>query len=115
MDDRSGSDFKTLLGHGMSVNAVSFSPDRNFLVSASCDGTSKLILRCLYSKSSLDHITYFLNFCVDFVLNSLWDEVQISRRLKNCRKLINIQLRPALDFNGFLCFARTRVEEHPYI
>lgn len=42
MDDRSGSDFKTLLGHGMSVNAVSFSPDRNFLVSASSDGTIRL-------------------------------------------------------------------------
>lgn len=41
MDDRTGTDTKMLTGHSGVVFAVSFSPDRTSLLSASEDGTSK--------------------------------------------------------------------------
>lgn len=43
-DERTASDNKKLAGHSGSVYAVSFSPDRAYLLSSSDDGTSKFIL-----------------------------------------------------------------------
>ena len=50
MDDRTATDFKLLTGHCGPVYAVSFSPDRTNLISASQDGTGQcgcfLLLMC---------------------------------------------------------------------
>lgn len=40
-DDKTASDNKLLIGHKGAVFAVSFSPDRAYLLSSSDDGTSK--------------------------------------------------------------------------
>ena len=42
MDDTTASDTKTLLAHSGPVYAVSFSPDRHYLLSSSEDGTGQL-------------------------------------------------------------------------
>jgi transcription initiation factor TFIID subunit 5 len=39
LDETSGVDFKTLLGHSGPVYAVSFSPDKYYLISGSEDGS----------------------------------------------------------------------------
>ena len=44
MDERTASDSKQLKGHSGPVYATSFSPDRNFLLSSSQDGTGKFII-----------------------------------------------------------------------
>ena len=41
-DENSAIDHRTLIGHSGPVFAVSFSPDKNFVISASEDGTSKI-------------------------------------------------------------------------
>ena len=41
MDDTTASDTKTLLAHSGPVYAVSFSPDRHYLLSSSEDGTGQ--------------------------------------------------------------------------
>lgn len=41
MDDRTASDSKQLLGHAGPVYSTSFSPDKNFLLSSSEDGSGK--------------------------------------------------------------------------
>ena len=43
MDDHTASDFKLLTGHCGPVYAVSFSPDRTSLISASQDGTGQCL------------------------------------------------------------------------
>ena len=41
MDDKTGTDSKSLSGHSGPVYATSFTPDRNMMISSSEDGTSK--------------------------------------------------------------------------
>lgn len=44
MDDHSATDSKTLLGHSGAVYSTSFSPDKNYMVSSSEDGTGNILL-----------------------------------------------------------------------
>ena len=46
MDDRTATDSKLLHGHAGPVYATSFMQDRNFMVSASEDGSGKLKISC---------------------------------------------------------------------
>ncbi len=43
-DENSAIDHRTLIGHSGPVFAVSFSPDKNFVVSASEDGTGRFFI-----------------------------------------------------------------------
>ena len=51
LDDSTGSDFKSLIGHSGPVFGVSFSPDKYYLISGGEDGTIRLW--CLLTFSCL--------------------------------------------------------------
>lgn len=50
MDDKKSADIKVLRGHNGPVYSVSFSPDRNLLLSASEDSTSKYETNDIFSS-----------------------------------------------------------------